>query len=475
MGFVKVTGALLLAIAFTMGAGIAALFVLDWSIVKDEVEGALGGVLGRQVSIGDLEVDFGSTTRVRLSELDLANTDWAQGESLARLYALNFTIEIWPLIGGDVVIPEARISRAKVSLERDEDGQVNWILAQSLSEPVSPDERTEFPTVGHLHIEDATIAYRDAVRQLETALAIATAEATVEGRDNVKAELTGSLDDKELEIYFTGGSLNMLQKTKRPYPVNLNVAVGETEMLVRGELSKPVKFHGLNMDLQLKGPSLAELFSLIAIPLPETPPYKLRGSLDRTGKVWSLERFEGTVGDSDLSGSLTLDQGQAKPFLTAELVSENLDLDDLGGVVGAPQDPEETSSSQHKEEAREANKSADIFPETPLADERLHAMDMDVTFNGKQIIAEYLPIDSLSTRIQLTDGRALLRPLNIGISDGVVEGEAALNAREETPSADAHLTFQDLKLMPFFKKRNSSTKWAANSRARSMCWASDTA
>ena len=53
--------------------------------------------------------------------------------------------------------------------------------------------------------------------------------------------------------------------------------------------------------------------------------------------------------------------------------------------------------------------------------------------------------------MQLTDGRALVRPLSLKVAGGTVSGEAALNGREAVPSADVDLTFENLDLKPFFE------------------------
>ena len=177
----------------------------------------------------------------------------------------------------------------------------------------------------------------------------------------------------------------------------------------------------------------------------------MAASLGRDGEVWSLTGLDGTVGDSDLSGSVSLDRNGEKPFLKADLVSKKLDFDDLSGLIGAEPDVEETANAEQRSEAQQEDDGLLVFPDTPVADDRLHAMNMDVTFEGKQVIAEALPINELSTRVQLTDGRVLLKPLSLAVAEGQVSGEMALNARDDVPSADMQLSFEELRLTPFFK------------------------
>jgi len=279
---------------------------------------------------------------------------------------------------------------------------------------------------------------------------IETAEAEAKDQDAIEASLRGMLQGQDLSLNFTGASPLAFREEGRPYPIDLNVISGETKVSVSGQMQEPVKLQGLDLDIALEGPSLANLFPLLAIPLPKTPAYSLTAQLTRTKGVWRAENIQGAVGNSDLRGSASLDHRDERPFLKADLVSERLVLDDLRALIWGTTPAENGAKAGRQQEGTSQDESK-IFPDAPLADERLHAMNMDVTFEGKQVVAEAVPIDAVSTRIQLTDGRLLARPLIVTVADGQASGELALNAREEVPSADMQLTFQDVRLTPFFE------------------------
>ena len=89
------------------------------------------------------------------------------------------------------------------------------------------------------------------------------------------------------------------------------------------------------MDLQvhLRGSSMADLFPLTGLLLPRTPPFDtnghLVGSLQPGRAEWDYENFEGRVGQSDLRGSLHYASGKPRPKLSGELASRKLRLADL--------------------------------------------------------------------------------------------------------------------------------------------------
>lgn len=467
-----------LTVVVLLAAGVAALFLLDWNVLKPRLESFASDAAGREVTVENLDVDLGWTTHIRLRELTLANPHWVRadpapddGETvdeseepseetgpadghLLRIAELRLSLEVEPLLGGDIVIREIVATEPEIRLVRDAEGRSNWNLdepAETAGEIVAPEERDEFPVIGRLEIVDGLFGYRNAERELDLDGTVSTAEGDAAGSDALELALEGSLEGRLLRVDLVSGSVASLRESDAPFPIDLDVRLGETALLVEGTMREPIALEGLDLALTVEGPDLSVTFPILGIPLPETPPYRLTGALKRDGDVWRFESFDGTVGDSDLSGSLKLDQGGEKPYLQAELVSRTLDFDDLAGFIGAEPDPQETASEEQRQEAAAEEGDGSIFPDEPIQDERLHAMNMDVHFLGQQVIAEALPIEQLDLTFHLKEGRLLVKPFSANVAEGKVSGEVALNARQEVPSADADLTFQGLDLKPFFR------------------------
>jgi uncharacterized protein involved in outer membrane biogenesis len=160
------------------------------------------------------------------------------------------------------------------------------------------------------------------------------------------------------------------------------------------------------------------------------------------------------VGNSDLTGDIKIDYGPKRPFLTAKLASKSLDFDDLGPLVGLPPATKgkEKASAQQKQTAQQMEAEGELFPNVPLKMEKLRVMDMDVTLNAHRVNAEnYLPVQSLSGRVKIDNGRAVLDPLKLGIANGTAEGTMLLNAREDVPTVGTDLKLSGLDLAAFFK------------------------
>lgn len=408
------------------------------------IAGAIENATGRDTRIESVQVDWSWTPTIQLSGLAVDNADWGEAEHLAKARTLRVRVRIPPLLQGRIELPEITVDGGALAVEQRADGEGNWSFGSSpsaaaVSEGATPDEREEFPTIGRLRVTDSTVTIRDPGRQLFLEGKVATATGEAEGADDLELGLTGRLAGKPLRVRFRGGSVLVLREGEKPYPVDLGVEFADTRLKIDGTFLDPVAFEGVDVEMALSGPNLAEVFPLLGIPAPPSPPYSLEGKLRRNGKVWEFSGMSGRVGDSDLAGDVSVDYRAETPRLEATLVSDRLKFSDLAPLVGVPPDGGKEDSGQ-------------LFPDKPLEVERLHTMNMDVELTSERVEAQdFLPVTSLHARVRVQDGRAEAKPLRFGVAGGTIEGAMALNARTEIPSADANLAFQGLRLAEFFE------------------------
>ncbi|WP_417520020.1 AsmA family protein [Minwuia sp.] len=434
--------------------GVAALFLLDWNDFKDEVASLASDFIGRDVAIGHLDVDPGWTTTITLGGLSVANPEWAASPKFYEADRTRVSIRVWPLLRMRIRMPEVDLDAPKIAMQRNAEGQATWdfaALAGSPDDRLGPDTRSEFPSVGKLTVTNGEISFDDTISAYNTVAIIAKAEGRAWEGDDLTLTADGQLSERPLNVSFVGGSMTRLRGTTEPYPVDLKITVGDSALSAVGTLREPLSMGGGSVKLAISGPTLDALFPIIPLPLPETPPYDLAGTLTLENAVWSLKGFSGRMGDSDLSGDLSIDTSGEKPDVTGDLVSRKLDLDDLGGLIGAQPDPDETANREQQQQAAQLEASDSLFPDTPIATDQLNLANMDIKLTATRVEDEILPVDRLVARFNLTDSRVLVRPFSMSIAGGEVSGEFALNGRSEVPSADADLKFQNVDLQPFFQ------------------------
>jgi len=445
-------------VALMVVAAVGVYTLLHSSVLLEQAQSRASKATGRAVTIGSLDVDWSWTPVIHLRKVDLANSDWGEAERMFSADTVAFAIKPWPLLRGHVVLPFIRVESPKVSLEKREDGTGNWDfnenpVAATAVEAVRPDERSEAPFIGQLEITKGKIAYRDKGRKLKLDGDIDLAAGEASGGDpTVEFKAEGTLEDRPLKLAFKGGSIAMLRDTANPYPIDLRVDYGATFITLKGKVGDPFTFGNADVEMHLKGPDLADVFPLLGIPAPSTPPYDLAGQLKRTEKEWRLENMKGKIGNSDVTGVVAVEPREKRNYLSAKLNSNSLDFDDLGPLIGIPPNTDEAASKEQKQEASQMKAEKNLFPDKPMQVEKLRAMDMDVTLDAKKVhAAPYLPVKAITFNVEVDDGNAQVTKLDMAVAGGSITGKLGLDARKDTPKATADLFLKDLDLATFFQ------------------------
>ena len=430
------------------GAGIA-LAVFDWNDARGFVARQATKALGREVAIdGNFSVDLGDPIRIHVEGLRVANTEWAAEKTFAELKALDAELRLWPLLRGNIELPRLALTEPKIDMEKNKEGQNNWTFGSDprkevAEEAVKPDARQEIPIIESLVIEQGRVRYRDPTNEIDVNSNIATATGGNEERE-VTLDGKGSFAGKGFTMLAKGGGLRFLRDSTEPYPILIEAAVGNTKGKVEGSVKDPVKMDGADLSIDLRGNDLAEIFPIFGIPAPKTRPYSLSGHLGQEGKVWTFSGMQGKVGESDLSGTVSIDIGGERPRITGDLISKRLAAVDLAGLVGAS--PKGKEDYPTKGPGR-------ILPATEIDLAVLRHADMDVRFRGGRIEAPFAKLTDLDARIGLDNGRLMVEPLKVGVGGGQVAGTVLLDSRDrKTPALKTNLQVRRVKLAELFSE-----------------------
>jgi len=438
-------------------AGVATYVFVTSDFVRAQIENHANAVAGHKTKVARISVDWGWTPHVHLDDVELSNADWGKADHMFKAHEIEFDIRLWPLLHGDIVLPRLMLRKPELYLERNDQDESNWSpnespVANAAVKQVQPQHRHQMPLIGRLEIIDGRVGYTDHKRKLDLTGAVSTATGQAGTEPEARLSLQGRLEGQPLTLQFVGGSALMLRETDKPYPVDLDVGYGATKLTVKGSIQDPFQYKGADLQLSLSGSDLSDIFPLLGIPGPPTPPYRISGKLHREPDIWRVTDVAWHAGNSDLSGDVAVDQ-QSKPSrLIAHLFSQHLAFADLAPLVGAtPGKVGNVSSQQAQTEARLEERS-ELFPNVPLHVERLRAMNMDVSLDAKRVVApSYLPVQSLAARVQVENGRATVRPLDLGFGGGKVVGELSVDAAAANPTSRVNLRFDGVELAAFFR------------------------
>ena len=246
------------------------------------------------------------------------------------------------------------------------------------------------------------------------------------------------------------GGVLALQDANRPFPVQADVKAGDLHIGLVGTITDPAHLAAVDLRLWLQGNSMARLYSLTGVTLPETPPYAtdghLIGQFKSSGNVFKYENFTGRVGGSDLNGSLTYTGREPRPLLQGELVSHLLQFSDLAPVIGA-----DSNASKAKRGDATAQPADRVLPVEEFRTDRWKAIDADVKFTARRIIKNSnLPITDLYTHVVMTDGVLSLEPLKFGVAGGSLASDIHLDGSTAPLKGRFATSARHLKLKQLF-------------------------
>ena len=426
---------------------------LDQNKAKKYISAGVSTATGRQLNInGDINLDLGWISKVSATDIQFANAEWSKHPQMAQIGLFDVEIDLWQLVRHfRLVLPTVTISEPKVILEKNADGSANWEFRTPVTEPMVPEERTEFPVIEKLIIKGGTLLFDDQVSKTQVDLKVIEAEGAGFLDAPVKLKAEGTYQKLPLTISFDGGSYENLRSSKEPYPLKINIAVGKLKANINGNMTEPLEMKGEDVTLDVQGDDMANLYPLIRLVFPSTPPYKLKGHLKHEGNIWSFSNFAGRVGGSDLAGTIRVDTGPKRPVMKADLVSNLLDFKDLAGFIGGNPNTNNSATAPAEESKIAASKteSERIFPDQRYDLERLRSMDADVRLRAKRILAPSLPIDDLNAKLSLNNGVLSFTPAMFGVANGRMEIYSTFDGSKPVPKVKIDARLRDLDLKRF--------------------------
>ncbi|MFC3650042.1 AsmA family protein [Dyella humi] len=484
---------LVLVIALVL---LVALF--DWNRLKPTIDDKVSAAIGRSFVIGG---DLSAAWRREPSEpglrglmpwptftardIHIGNPPWATQSQFVQLDAIEFRISPLPLLLHHIYVPTVQLSGPRVDLERNSQGQANWQLAFAQDQQPS---RWKL-TLGTIGFDKGEIALDDAKNHLNLHVAVTPlqqaipydqliAQATSEARADVGHDVgrmvntqqtnpdvsanakrssyqfawsaTGSYQGAPVNGSGKTGAVLALQQTDQPFPVQARLHVGDSKIALVGTLTDPTHLGALNLRVWFAGTSMAKLYPILGITLPDTPPYATEGHLSAElhaqGSRFSYRDFRGRVGESDLSGNLEVVTGGPRMKLSGDLHSQLLRFADLGPLVGADNQAQKQERGDTTPQPNEK-----VLPVEQFHTDRLRSMDADVVFDAAHIEhPASLPIDALSTHVHLDNGVLKLDPLHASVAGGSVGGNLSMDSNTQPMHTNINLGARHLQLKRLF-------------------------
>ncbi|MEP6997263.1 MAG: AsmA family protein [Betaproteobacteria bacterium] len=416
----------------------------EWNWLRAPLASYLSAKVGRPVRIeGNFRVDLSTRPLLTAEYPTVGNATWGSDPLMASAQRVSLRLNLRSLLIGPIAFYEVSLIRPRLLLEKGADGQENWEFGGAGA----------LPRLGRLKIDDGLVHYRNPGAATDVSVNVSSSGSAAVGATPVHFSGSGLLRNNKFTIEGDAETLLSLEQSDQPYRLDVKARAGDTSAHFDGSIL-PTRLDSADGMLTVQGRDLSQLYPIIPVPFPWTPPYRLNGRLKHNTAQWSFDRFTGKVGDSDLAGRFDVDPRGQRVRVDADLVSQSLRFADLGGLVGLPPStatPSTKSPAQRKESAQRA-RSGRALPTKPYDSLHLRAVDARVRLKGKRFMTSELPLDDLNAVLDLHDGVLTLKPLDFGVAGGHVVSTLVMDAREKLFKTRGDITVRNVELSKILPK-----------------------
>ena len=429
----KIVLGVLAALVAVLAIALIVLLTYDWNRARPWLNAKASEAIGRPFNIaGDLSLTW---EKAALSERDRSWHDWIPWPHLvakdvhvgnptgtpgdmASVSQFSFSLNPLALLDKTINIPTLQFQQPNVQLLRSADGKNNWTFKhEDKPSPWKMDiERIVF-TKGVVH-------YKDAIEKADITADVDVLENNSTYGIGWKAR--GTFNGAPVTGTGKAGAVLSLKQQTTPFPLQADMRIGAVHVAIEGTLTKPTQLAALDLRLKLAAPSMARLYAISGLVLPETPAFRTEGRLIASigdSSKFIYDNFSGKVGSSDISGKLTYQSGKPRGKLSGKVVSKLLQFADLGPLVGA-----DSNASKTARGVAPVQPAGKVLPVETFRTERWTAIDADVHYAAERIIREkQLPIKKLTTHLTLNNGVLNLAPLNFDMAGGTLSSTIKLD------------------------------------------------
>ena len=446
------------AVAGAFGVLIAALLLFitfaDWNAFRAPIERLASAATGREIVItGDLKVKPWSwTPEIRVQGLRIGNQPRFRARGLfANVADADASIRLLPLFFGRFEIVRLDLYDADIALYRTAAGDANWASA-----PEARGRQANMPAMRHFGLTNGHVHYVDD-KTLLTLDGVFTTQESSDLNNPGRFELhgDGTINANAFALTFTGPPLIHVRRD-RPYAFTADLRAGATHLVGVGSITHPFDFNYWSADLEGEGADLADLYQLTGLTLPNTPPYDLRGRIERNGDVYGMPRVAGRVGTSDLTGAWTARHRDGRLFFDGDFRTGTLTFDDLLAVLGAPPTRSgHPASPRQRQMAAQLNAEDRVLPDARLNISRVRNMDARVSYRAGHVRSNRFSLRGFALDLNLDRGLLRMNPLTLELAQGRIAGAASINARENTPVSTIDVRLSNARMESVFALRGN--------------------
>lgn len=284
---------------------------LDFNELKPEIARRVKAITGRELTInGDIGLKIDLSPALIMDQVTIRNVRWGSRQEMVRIKRFEMHAALLPLLSGKIEMDRYVLVEPAILIETDQAGRLNLNFDDS-GEVSSFQRGSESPiqwvtppthAAGEVEIRQGILRYQDGPSGKAYAVAVEHLTAASSGPEGVIAlRGSGAAHGIAFECSGSVGPLSAVANPDGTWPVKLTALAAGITVNVEGALHDALHAGDYSFDLEVHGPSAADLIRLVKGGTgPELGPFKALMKLVGRKKSLAVESLDIEVGLEEL-------------------------------------------------------------------------------------------------------------------------------------------------------------------------------
>jgi len=431
--WIKIVSALGVLLVAVIVAGIAILKSIDFNDFKSDIKSLVAQSTGRDVTLGgDINLVVSLNPTLQISDVTLGNADWGEAKPMMLLKSLNAKVDLMSLLSGQVNVDYFAVDGLTLFFQTDGKGLANWeftpaTTAQQVSPETSPSGALTFvPSIRDVRLNNVDLTYLDGATGGKVHVALANVNVQADTFDSpMHAVIAAAINGVDFDVKADLGSMHHFVGSQGgAFPVDLTATARGITLNVKGGVEQPQQGMKVHAKISAILDDMAVASKLTGQDLSNLGQAKAHLNVLGSGTTYEFSDVNIKSKNSDLTGRFKLDLSSAVPRLKGNFSSSGLNINRLLGI----------KTGLHPATTVGPYFTADKLPLTGLKQ-----ADVDVSFKAKSILVQSFNLKNVDVGIVLKRGALNVKPVKIQMLEGMIVGQAKVDAGKKVPRLSANL------------------------------------
>ena len=429
---------------------------------RDFIAENISKITGRRLSLnGELELNLSMTPSIVVTDIVLANASWSSEPEMLTVDRVAASIELSPLLHGNIHIPTFHLQGVKALLETSASGLSNWVLVEPADDEADANDvdandtttpgEMKLPWIGELSIGDVAFNYHDAQTGKEISARLDHARldhARPGAADRLSPtliDIVGQVDNRPVAINGQLVLPSVFATDSLDVPIELHVKALGLTAEATGTITGFTQAPAIDLSLHASATDLKQLRQLFGDVVPQVQSVELDMAVKANQDQPILFKLNAAAGKAKLVTELTILRQSAAPELTGKINLQDIDVVALWAPLLKEKPVSNTTSNAALTKSPASAKtpsskktSAEKFNQViPL--NWLQAFDANVLLSAKNITLPQAQIKSLQSQFIVEQRTLKISELKLVTDAGTVMAGLIVDAEAKQPAVSLDL------------------------------------